>query len=160
MRLKLPISLAPIPFYKGFSALQVRLTPKSGDRLTLIASFRLIKGSLSVRLLRTISPTASDSQSVTRELVVRQDGLSQKKNPRQSTTIVGNSRYLYGTLKESRNLCTSFLLFLRQIANAGQGEVGGREPLGATISVGDGSVACHPVGYGAVGGDDAVDGNH
>ena len=105
MRLKLPTSLAPIPFYKGFSALQVRLTPKIGESLEntydqrdrsrdslgtsdhgpvplivssilslLSASFRLINGSLSVRLLRTASPTASDSQSVTLELPVRHDG--------------------------------------------------------------------------------------
>ena len=81
-------SLALIPFYKGFSALQVRLIPKNREIhrilvnhpelifVSLSASFRLLNGSLSVRLLRTVSPTASDSQSITRELPVRQDGLS------------------------------------------------------------------------------------
>ena len=53
-------------------------TSLSAGLSSLSASFRLIKDSLSVRLLRTVSPTASDSQSVTRELPIRQDGLIQE----------------------------------------------------------------------------------
>lgn len=60
----------------AYASLSASLLSLSAILSSLSASFRLIKDSLSVRLLRTISPTASDSQSITRELPVRQDGLS------------------------------------------------------------------------------------
>jgi len=74
VRLKLPISLAKFPLYKGFPTLKVRLTPKS-QKLSK-TRVRLIKGVRSVRLMRTLSPSCSDSQSVTSELTVRRDELN------------------------------------------------------------------------------------
>ena len=102
MRLKLPTSLAPIPFYKGFSALQVRLTFKieksitnsSNTRESSRTCLRIIKSSLSFIKCQSslikcqfsphkrfaFRPITANCQSDDFGLPVRQDGLNCKQS--------------------------------------------------------------------------------
>ena len=80
MRLKFPISLAEILFYKGFQAIGVMFTQKSKNhRASVFTSskdfLRFIYNSRSFQLMITISPKPSDWKSVTNELLVRRDEL-------------------------------------------------------------------------------------